>query len=1197
MITLSNNCFSKFIHQFKTEEVNMNTLKLVLKLSAITALTMSWLPSTTADDTEIYQSAAAATATGRPKVLIIFDDSGSMRTELTTQLASYDPNQTYTGSWDSDKLYFSSGDAEDADNDDYFPLAANRCASSFGPLANGGFYQGKFQRASTRTRRGNTSYRWSNLNRDSNSTQNATYVDCQDDVTEPNIGNGPNLVDGYPCEDSPGDVNNWYCSSPDRNIDWPRGSTIIMTGNYLNWFNSVGSVTRTRLDIAKDTVNSIIDANPSIDFGLMTFNRNVSGNNGGRVINRIVENSDQAYRDQIKARVNAFIHDGNTPLCETTYEAFRYLTGATVYYGDDRETTIDVPARDLSAETSGRYISPTTDCAYTYVILMTDGEPVSDTAADNQVEALIGRSCSGSCLDELAEYMANTDLDGDSTNGNQFAITYTIGFATNQTLLSDTAAKGKGKYYQAESATELAAAFQSAITEILGTNESFTSPAVAVDTFSRTESRNEVFFAMFEPSDRVNWKGNIKRLNLVIQNGEAVLKDANNELAFNSLTGRIAETAQTVWSSSPDGDRVDQGGVGELLKNRNPATRNIYSDIGENGALAEFNTTNLTPEALGVADNDAMYSLFGASNETEFNNIVAWARGFDLDDDDGDGSITDGRWILADMLHSRPLVINYGALGSHTESDPEQRLVVGTNGGFLHMFDVETGLEDWAFTPKDLAAIHDERWDNIASTDHIYGLDAPPSLYTSDGGDGTITAANGDKAYIYFGQRRGGRNIYAMDISNPDSPSFMWQISGGTGAFTELGQTWSVPVVTKIPGYKYDHDNDGDTPMVPKPVLIFGAGYDTNKDSFSIGTDDSMGRGIFVVDAFTGALVWSVTPAANSATNLQASGLTNSVPGNVTVLDSNSDEITDRIYFADTGGNLWRVDMPGDSLPTSSQDTWQITHFASVNGGTTATDRRFFSAPDVVRTRQKVCTEFYPSPAEDVCKTLTTINFDAVLIGTGDRTNPNATDVDNQFYMFRDEQIAVYDDEPMTETECTAALADDDIAVDFRCNLPLTPSDLYDATANQIQVGTDAQVTAASSALENAYGWLINLNNNGEKSLARSITLFGSVFFTTYTPSDGLITSCQPQSGTGRLYQVDIIDARAKRDFVNNDGILDRSTKLGTLIPDTPSPHFGSDKKIRLLFPSGGGLLSGNPLDTGAQLPQPYGIYWYREEF
>ena len=56
-----------------------------------------------------------------------------------------------------------------------------------------------------------------------------------------------------------------------------------------------------------------------------------------------------------------------------------------------------------------------------------------------------------------------------------------------------------------------------------------------------------------------------------------------------------------------------------------------------------------------------------------------------------------------------------------------------------------------------------------------------------------------------------------------------------------------MPVVTRIPGYA---DNEG----VPKPVLVFGAGYDTNKDSSGLPTADGMGRGVFIVDAATGDL-------------------------------------------------------------------------------------------------------------------------------------------------------------------------------------------------------------------------------------------------------------------------------------------------------------------------------------------------------
>ena len=57
--------------------------------------------------------------------------------------------------------------------------------------------------------------------------------------------------------------------------------------------------------------------------------------------------------------------------------------------------------------------------------------------------------------------MANTDLDNDTTNGNQYGITYTIGFTQQQQdLLSDTARSGQGQYYTADNAEQLTTAFQ-----------------------------------------------------------------------------------------------------------------------------------------------------------------------------------------------------------------------------------------------------------------------------------------------------------------------------------------------------------------------------------------------------------------------------------------------------------------------------------------------------------------------------------------------------------------------------------------------------------------------------------------------------------------------------------------------------------------------------------------------------------------
>ena len=78
-------------------------------------------------------------------------------------------------------------------------------------------------------------------------------------------------------------------------------------------------------------------------------------------------------------------------------------------------------------------------------------------------------------------------------------------------------------------------------------------------------------------------------------------------------------------------------------------------------------------------------------------------------------------------------------------------------------------------------------------------------------------------------------------------------------------------------------------PGVSDPVLIFAGGYDVNKSVLGLGTSDSMGRGIYIVNADTGALIFSATPAATSTSNLRVTGMTDSMPGSVATLDSDGD--------------------------------------------------------------------------------------------------------------------------------------------------------------------------------------------------------------------------------------------------------------------------------------------------------------------
>ncbi|WP_210440164.1 hypothetical protein, partial [Vibrio crassostreae] len=85
------------------------------------------------------------------------------------------------------------------------------------------------------------------------------------------------------------------------------------------------------------------------------------------------------------------------------------------------------------------------------------------------------------------------------------------------------------------------------------------------------------------------------------------------------------------------------------------------------------------------------------------------------------------------------------------------------------------------------------------------------------------------------------------------------------------------------------------------PVLIFGAGYSPSaKDGLSLGASDTKGRGGFIVNAESGKLMHHFGPTS------QLSGILDSIPSRIAVLDGNGDGITDRIYATDTGGNVWR---------------------------------------------------------------------------------------------------------------------------------------------------------------------------------------------------------------------------------------------------------------------------------------------------
>jgi type IV pilus assembly protein PilY1 len=869
----------------------------------------------------------------------------------------------------------------------------------------------------------------------------------------------------------------------------------------------VASCEDSRLRVAQNAITQLVNDNDDIEFGLMRFN----GSNGGYVLARV-----GAEKSFLLNKVEELPASGSTPLTETLWEAYLYITGQNVYYGGNTDK------RDFTAESSGIYKSPFAPvtgeplrCDNSInIILMTDGDPTNDLNRDNDIYNLHddyfsenAPVVSNSYLAALAKIIHGTDdvkvdLYSKTKNVLDIGRVFPIGFGTGMSdsgknLLAETADYGGGQYLHANTAAQLSDALKNTISRIREVNDSFSSPSVASNNVDQTRSRDAIYFAMFYPETGARWRGNLKKLKV---SGSQIV-DATNKQALNS-DGLISKEAKTFWlpaGQPADGNAVAQGGVNHYLSTIDPRARNLFTE--NQGSIVSFDTSAVSDILSGIVNNPLTLST----------QDVNWARGVDVDDEDKDGSSQDQRAdIFGDPLHSKPIAIDYG--------NDDIRILIGTNAGFLHMFkdSGNTVSESWAFIPSALFDII-KPLRNKQADSKVYGMDGPISVYFSNKSlnseglnDGIIDASKGDEVWAFAGMRRGGKNYYGLDITNPNQPKRLWSkpIEGGKGDFTELAQTWSKPQIAYIKAFGN------------KPLLLFGAGYDTNKDA-AIRAEDSKGRGIYIVEAKTGSLVWALTPDSNGFKGKH------SIAADLTTLDSDYDGYIDRIYASDTGGNIWRIDMPGE-------DSSEFSHFklAELGSNQDTQDRRFFYKPLVARTLFSKVTETTVNGNKVITRLDTP--YDAVVIGSGNRSKPTNTNEQDQLFMIRDENT-------LTRSFKTNAPA------------PIVPADLMVMNSDPFGNTLDDLdgFTLVEAELAKKKGWRYELAK-GEKSLAAATVVGGVAYFTSFTPaSDEVVENqCSLSGGGGALYAF----------HLHYGTKVYEQLKFATSydVPDTPQLYFGA---------------------------------------
>ena len=892
------------------------------------------------------------------------------------------------------------------------------------------------------------------------------------------------------------------------------------SSNYWNWFyfHREGD---TRLNIMKDVAKNLADSLEGVNIGLMAFDKHARDLGEGGVIlepvRPIAEN-----REDFKSAVDSLGPDTNTPLAETLFGAKRYFEGKSPFLS---------PAyRQADSALSGsRYKSPIDlECQANYVVLLTDGEPTRDTNHNTDMGREIGEYCSGNCLDEIAGAMYDGDLRSDMP-GSQQVTTHTVGFTDDFPLLKDAAAKGNGGYYQANNAEELTAVFDAIFREVLSTTTTFTGAGVSVSNFNQLQYLNSVYFALFEPDTDPLWPGNLKRYKF---NEDLEIIDANGNLAIDSASGNFKDSAQSYWSSTVDGANAGKGGVADgLTSSRKVYTYTSDSDkpllSHQDNRVSIDNIDNLPKELFGDAN----------MNDEDHQNLIRWTRGEDVFDEDNDGNRDDPRKFLGDPLHSKPHLQIYGG----DEDSPDAAVFYGDNQGFIHAVDASSGQLYFSFIPEELLGNQAQYMNGITDTGRPYGMDGSVVAWFNDkNNDREVN--DSDTVYIYSGMRRGGRNYYALDVTERDYPSMLWSIKGGEGDFLELGQTWSDPVKSRV---RLDDE--------VRDVLFFSGGYDTNQDAVDERSVDSVGRAVYMVDASSGALLWWAG-GDESGANIEIEKMEYSIPATPAVVDVNGNGLVDQLYVGDMGGQILRFDFNHGASADSFASGGVI---ASLGSSGEVGNRRFYHTPDISGTLKNGT------------------RYINLAIGSGYQAHPLDKTNEDRFYKLTISAV----DAPVN------ASGDTEYGT-------LTESDLMDVTDNLIQEGTEEEVELAETSLADSKGWFIRLTRAGEKVLAASTTLRGDVYFTTFEPS-GSLDPCVPAAGQARMYHVSLRDGRA---VVNYDGVgtdeslteSDRYINLKTLgIPPTPQV-ITIDGVTRII--TGTETFEPSPRDGLVQK-----IYWFEE--
>ncbi len=969
----------------------------------------------------------------------------------------------------------------------------------------------------------------------------------------------------------------------------------------------------TRLDTMKLALSNVLKDEKGINAGLMRFNLNLSNaTSGSTLTSAITDLGVDANRNNLISEINRIEFGQATPIAESMFEAYRYLSGGNIAFGfrtpsagSNQHATFNIDGNDTStlprtpystdsrafaAGSTSRYASPiTTQCQPTSIVLLSDGAPSVDEDADSAIRTLTrdfscdsdNNASSPNCAIAMSRYLNNNDI-APSSIVNRDVTTYTIGFNLSSDLLRNIAAAGapdnpgpNNGYFEASDTSGLEIAFRSILSNIDSVEaDLFSAPAVTVNAFNRLQNREDIYYALFKPETHTRWEGNVKKYRV---NSDAEIVDASTpEQSAIGGDGFFVDSAKSFWSEDPDGGVVADGGSGgeiayprKLFGNINGSVRPLSSSTPAEAVQQFLRETvnseiNVSVNSTGnfIGPVNIPFGLgtpigvdLGAApiiGETVLENqakIAAWSLGLDIDRERDSTLTIPSNQYVGDSLHGTPYVLSFGG----TETQPDDVVFYTTNQGMLHAILGDTGKELWSYIPDEELFSNLGTYYNRSSAEKLYGLDSEIAFNVVRDPDTQDVVV----AQLFFGQRRGGSKLFAVDVSDalktgvtPFSP--MWTIAANDPSFARLGQTWAEPVVSTI---NYCTENNPqkcseENSASPRSVLFVSGGYDEFYDdptnTIASAAENVLGNAIYVIDSQTGAVLWMVSNDRNNVLDpdrdLVIPEMDHSIVSKPTVVDTDGDGAADTIFATDIAGQIFRIDFRTNSADTddiSSRDNSDSKEsngdvYSSVSGGVIAdlsepgTNRRFYNSIDA--------TIVVRNTSNDVGLDVRGVSY-LLTTASGYRAHPLDPEAfGNRIYFIYDDAV----DEPAPDLSNPIDSNGDGVELSRPLYTKVDSGSL--TSLNFRNTGTTNNQLELSGSIRDSFpGSFINLPDSGEKIISPGVINNGRLLSVSYIPADSnasnLADKCEAGLGTSRVYSIDLGTGQTIVETLSRPGI------------------------------------------------------------